>query len=391
MNLKVVIEQNLNNDNLENIIKKEIFKFAKDSFLGLSYEEKLERSKSCFSEICSCLNEFELLNPKFVNAAVESLNKAIAYESEQYLYKIIYERDKLKKQIIDQKDRIRAITTLNCKNIENYICKTDFKNKDQISKVLNDRLLYDTQMLGILKETTESAFLTTIEMGDDVEDTAYEIAKNIVYLAINEGDFTKERFINIARVVIKSAASIANESKIYAKELVKSAINGSNDGISKAIEKFKDELKFAPDEIGDSLNYSAKELMKIEEDFIILLKDISLSVNEPASIIVAEVLQSDYDSYFARLRRISAETREQIMDKIDEISHKRFKLTGDLNIDERISNLKKEIGELEKKASQKLTQIKSLQTFENAKTEAKKLGDRVYEAAKNLIDSAKKK
>ncbi len=70
---------------------------------------------------------------------------------------------------------------------------------------------------------------------------------------------------------------------------------------------------------------------------------------------------------------------------LKDISFNRFKLTGDLNIDERISNLKKEIGELEKKASQKLTQIKSLQTFENAKTEAKKLGDRVYEAAKNLL------
>lgn len=390
MILTELISSNLNEPNLLGLIKEKVFKDAKEIFAGKSDEEKLEISKSFFAKVCTDLDEFSILNSKNVDVVLESINKAMNYDAEQYLYKIMFERDRLKKQIKDEKQHMKTLMSLTCKGLEEFISTSKFKNKDEISKILKDRLINDLELLGILKETAESAFLTTIEMGNDVEDTAYEIAKSMVYLAINEGELSKSRFMDITLVVIESAISISNESKIYAKELLKGAINGSNDGISKAIEKFKDELKFIPDEISDSLELSIKEITKVEDEFISLLKELSTKCDEPASSIITEILQSDYDTYFARLRRISAEAREQILEKIEEIRGKSLRLKDGLNIDEKILNLKKEIVELEKKASQKFAQMKSLQTFENAKEQAKKLGDRVYEAAKNLIDNSKK-
>lgn len=50
-------------------------------------------------------------------------------------------------------------------------------------------------MLGILKETAESAFLTTLEKAEDIELTSSEIAKNLVYNAICEAHFEKERIL----------------------------------------------------------------------------------------------------------------------------------------------------------------------------------------------------
>ncbi|AII14034.1 hypothetical protein CIG2463D_0160 [Campylobacter iguaniorum] len=384
-----IFNENLSEDEFIKLLKEESFKRLKEKLGGVSDDEKINLSKDYFDEICVCLSQNGKLTSNAISALSESFNKAITYDAEQYLYKIMYERDRLKKQISSQKDQIKSLMMLNCKVLEEYICSSNFENKEDLSKVLKDKLLDDLEMLGILKETTESAFLTTIEMGNDVEDTIKEIAKNIVYLAINEGELTKSRFMDIALVVVETAANLANESKIYAKEIVRGAINGSNDGITKAIEKYKDELKFAPDEICENLSLSIKELTKIEDDFVGILKSIANQNAEPASEIILEIVGDEYDSYSAKLKRISAEARAQIFEKIEELSQKSFKF-GDVNLDEKIVNLKKEIVELEKKAGEKLAQMKNSQTFENAKEQAKKLGDRVYEAAKNLIDNTKK-
>lgn len=377
--LKICINAN------HSAIKEEIFKELKDSFLGKNDDEKLSLARHYFEVICELLSEFNLLNANSVNEVIEAINRAMTYDDEQYLYKIMYERDKLKKQIQTQKDQIKTLIAKNYQNVENFINNSDLAQKNELSLSLKDRLLNDLEMLGILKETAESAFLNTIEACNDVEDTSYEIAKNIVYRTINDGEFIKGRFLGISSTVIESAANIANESKIYAKELIIGAINGSNDGISKAIEKFKDELRFVPNDLENSL-LTTKEIIKIEDDFIDMLRQLASRVKEPSNKIINEILQSEYDNYFAMLKRISAEAREQIFLKIDEIGHKSSKIKEDLNLDEKINALKKELSELEKKAGEKLSYIKPNYILQNAKTEAKKLGDRFYEVAKNLIE-----
>lgn len=384
MSLKDVIQDNLTDPQILSIIKNSIFEESKSQFSNLDDEKKLEKSKQYFEKICNTLKEYDLLNNKSMGIVMEALNKAITADDEEYLYKIMHERDRLKVSMKYQKQQIKTLMVVNCKNMENFIYSSEFENKDEISLVLKDRLLNDLEMLGILKETAESAFLTTIEMGDDVQDTAYEIAKNMTYLAINEGELTKKHFIQIAKAIILVAINIANESKMYAKELVCGAIDGTKDGISKAIEKFKDELEFTPDEMGESLGYNPKEFIKIEDDFISLLKQAAISCNEPSKTIINEALQNDYNRYFSRLKRISGEAREKIIEKIENLSQKSSIFKSNLYINEKFGNF-------EKIASEKLAQIKKIQTFENAKTEAKKFGDRIYEAAKKFIESTKKK
>ena len=54
-------------------------------------------------------------------------------------------------------------------------------------------------------------------------------------------------------------------------------------------------------------------------------------------------------------------------------------------------SLKKELSELEKKAEEKINDIKEREIGENLKAKSKALGEKLYKAAENLIKNTKEK
>lgn len=369
MKIKQIISENLG----ANELKSAIFESAKDEFTGMSAEARLKKSKEIFSQICLSLNEFNALNKTNLAVSTEALNRAISYNEEQYLYKIMYEADKLFRQIDEQKSEIKELVAQNMRGFADFATQSNLENKNEIKEALDDRLLEDLELLGILKETSEFAFLNAIENAKDVENLSFEIAKNIVYNAIGEGEFKKERFLNISRVVVKAAIGVANESKIYATQTIRGAILGGNEAILKAISEFKDSIQFAPEELSKKLSQNAKELSSVANDFSAFLKDLGEQSGEPTKEIINEILDYEQGSYLVNLKRISEQTIAQISDKLAQIAKIK---------DENIENLKKEWDELEKVAISKLQSAK----ISEAKTKARELGKRVFDAAKSLID-----
>ena len=55
-----------------------------------------------------------------------------------------------------------------------------------------------------------------------------------------------------------------------------------------------------------------------------------------------------------------------------------------------LENLKKEIGEFEKKVEARLESINYQELGQNVKKQAKELGNKMYNAAKNLLERGKK-
>ena len=87
-------------------MKNDIFEVAKDEFIRLDGDQKLEKSKQIFEEICQ---KNPNLDENEVNLILSGLNRAISYSEEQYLYKLMYEADRLHRQIADQKIAIKTI------------------------------------------------------------------------------------------------------------------------------------------------------------------------------------------------------------------------------------------------------------------------------------------
>lgn len=371
-----------------------VFDIFKNEFL----DEKQNNGKviEIFSQLCEILKDKNLLNSKNIASVMDGLFRASIYEKEQHFHKLLYENDQIKKQIYAKGKEIRNCLVEIYKDMENEFKNTQNPHKAMILNIINERLIGGLEILGILRETAQSAFISTIENGDDVEDTAYEISKNISYLTINEGDFKKERILNISNIIIKAAIEVANESKIHANTLIKGVINGNKDGIFKCVEKLQDEIKFTPKEINKQLLQTAKELQNIENDFIELLKNTAQNCIDPSKSIINDILQNDLDSYLAKFIRLTNETKQLVIYKVDEIKENENIEELTKKATETIQTFKDEIS----KKSLKIFKNLELQKHEFDKfeiedkkndlaLEAKKLGNKIYDGAKAFIKQTK--
>lgn len=408
------IQESKNNPQILVLIRELALDLGKKKFKDIRDQNALNSELlATFGQMCEILKSEDLLNSKSVSNLIDGLIDAATESKEQFLYKLIYEKEQVEKQILTQKSDIKETIQSSLEAVKDYIQNSEFNDKNEIIDKINDAMFFDLQMLEILKETTESAFLTTIEKGEDVADTSAEIAKNIVYGAINEGNFTKQRFLEISGSVIETATSIANEDHLFAKELINGAITGSKDGIAKAIEKFKDEMKFSP--YSQNLIDSAKDLVGVEDDFIAMLRDLMTKAGEPSASIINDILESSLDNYFAKFKRIQNEMSDQLALRLEELktnenvdkfvksatmkfeelkrelNQKSEKLKENFDAGKKLENLKKDIAEFEKKAEEKIDGISYGDMSESLKAKSKELGERFYKAAENLIKEAKEK
>lgn len=364
--------------------------------------------KAKMNELYDEMSKADLINIKNLKSAMEGINQALVGGEEKELYELLNKKDELDRLIEIKRDEIKNRLKVSFEAAEDIIKDRDFSEKEEILELLNNAIIRETRLLGILKESATIAFLTILEGAKDIEETANAIAKNMTYAAIIGGEFSKERILEISKNIIVPAINLANEGHIFAKELMSGAINGTRDGILRAIEKLKDEAKFAPDEL--KLNSQLLNLKNIDEDFIALLKELESEFEGVAKNEIENVLNSELDTSLAKFKRISDQAREQIVSRIEELKSsssvakfmseannklenlkqelneksKKIKLNFDAN--DKFEEIKQEITSFEKKANEKLEDIKQM----DIKSEAKKIGDRAYQAAKDFLNVIKK-
>ncbi|HDV7504960.1 TPA: hypothetical protein RJ349_001302 [Campylobacter jejuni] len=367
-------------NSLSNLGKDEASDLLEDLSFNLAYKqishnphETKKVLNSLLVEFLTILKKLDFFDDENVTKVIKALVKASIVDAQNSLYEYISEAELLNKQIENQKNLIKNQISDNFFEFENILQECSFC--DEFSGGLNDAILFDIEMLGILKETAESAFLTTLEKAEDIELTSSEIAKNLVYNAICEAHFEKERILKISSIILNTAFEIANESMAYAKDLCLGVIKGTRDGIVLAMEKFKASLTYANFE--EDVSLKSKELIGIEDDFIALLKKEIQLQNDPCKSIVENLLEHELDNLFAKFRRLTGESREQLILVLNDI--KKNPKINDFNklTQRKLNRFKQEIFELEKIASEKYKDLNS--------KKAKKLGVRLWEKAKKFV------
>ena len=367
-------------NSLSNLGKDEASDLLEDLSFNLAYKqishnphETKKVLNSLLVEFLTILKKLDFFDDENVTKVIKALVKASIVDAQNSLYEYISEAELLNKQIENQKNLIKNQISDNFFEFENILQECSFC--DEFSGGLNDAILFDIEMLGILKETAESAFLTTLEKAEDIELTSSEIAKNLVYNAICEAHFEKERILKISSIILNTAFEIANESMAYAKDLCLGVIKGTRDGIVLAMEKFKASLTYANFE--EDVSLKSKELIGIEDDFIALLKKEIQLQNDPCKSIVENLLEHELDNLFFFFRRLAGESREQLILVLNDI--KKNPKINDFNklTQRKLNRFKQEIFELEKIASEKYKDLNS--------KKAKKLGVRLWEKAKKFV------
>lgn len=335
--------------------------------------DKVSISK-LLNELLEVLKRLEMLDEKNTLLVLKALIKANVASEEKKLFEELDALDLLKTRIENQRMNIKNKTSRSFFELKNSAQNSAFK--DLLASSLNEALLFETETLGILEQICESAFITTLEKGEDIELTSAEIAKNLMYSVICEGNFEKERILKSSQIILDKAFELASTSnKNYAKALCKGVIKGLQEGIFLGVEKFKQSFSYSV--LEEDLNLKEKELSGLDEDFIRLLRRLDKSADEPVKSIVQNLLDNELDTIFAKFKRLLNESAEQL--KISLNSLKKRQSFDDFSrlAQSKISVFKKELGELENLAGEKYNKFNI--------AEAKNLGISLWERAKRLI------
>lgn len=384
-----IIKENKDKPNILTVLKESVFELSYKKLKKLKDDDIQKMLDNLFVAYADCLKEQDFKSSQAISSLIEGLIKAVSYESEQNLYKDVYEKEKIERSVHYQKLEIKKLMRQSYKTIECAIEEFDVDEKKLILIGLQDAKLSSIEMLGVLKDAVEEAFLTTIEKGSDVENTVKEISKNFTYRAINEGKLSKHRFLEIASSIIEVASDIADTDLSYGKDVLSGAVNGTKDGILKAVEKFKSDIKYAPEEVeellGESLEKSKKELGKMEEYFVMMIKDCQLHSSGMSAKILGEIVAQN-DKSLAKLKRISNEVSEVLGERIENLKEEAIVWEREFS----------KMATKQFKAFTKETSNKASEVFKNidmtkakqATEDAKKLGVRSWEVAMGMFEGA---
>lgn len=326
-----------------------------------------------FIKLMQSLKKLDLLSADNATILAKALIKTNIKEQENILYQYLDEMSLLRSKIEFQKNTLKNEISKSFYELKESLQESEFAG--EFAPSINEAFLYEVEMLGILKEIAESAFIATLEKGEDIELTISEIAKNLMYRSICEADFKKELILKNSQIILSTAFELANESKNYAKELSVGVVKGVQEGILQGIEKFKTSFTYCT--LEEDLNLKERELIDIEDEFINLLKNQMNLHQNPVKDILKDLLENELDTLFAKLKRLASESREQLILTINDIK-KNPKINDFSKLAQsKINIFKKEINDLEQLASERYKDFNT--------QEAKKLGVSLWEKAKKFI------
>ena len=372
------------NFNAQNLDKK----IEAQTILNLSYEisltylNRLDKNAKIakFSELlldfCTDLEELNLITDENIKAVFDGVKRAFIQDEEEYLYRLMSEKERISRQILTQKNEIKDLMFDTFNALEMRFANTKISSNLTIKRALNEKMLDETIMKEYLSEISETAFLSAIEnnesLSTDVQEKISQIAEKIVYIATCESEFNREIFAKIITIVINEAVNVANASQIYATELIEGAVLGANLGLKKAVEKFKNDHKFSP--IAPS-----EQLFNPDDETIKVLKNLQISVVNPAKERLEIILAKDFDNYFVKFKRLSSDVAQNLGEKLTITAEN---LSEKLTITEQ--NLGEKLGEKREKISESAENI-----AEKIKSKISEIGSREKIDEINKIASQK--
>jgi hypothetical protein len=222
--------------------------------------------------------------------------------------------------------------------------------------------LQSVDIFDLVEEIVESAIITTLEKNQDIEETIEEIIKDITYETLNEGPLSSIRIRKVISIILEVTVSLSEATPNLAEEMIRGALRGIRSGLVKAIDRFKQNLLYMPEE--------AKILLV--EDYASFHEELSFTDEIFDKVVITVANKSDANSKVI-IERVNTEIRYD-MEELVHIS----KETADVMK----SNFSKLSKEAFKRGSAVLTSDKA--------QEAKRMGNHAWRVAKAAMNGAVK-
>jgi len=236
------------------------------------------------------------------------------------------------------------------------------ENNPSIQRDLHQIKLQSIDLFDMLEEMVESAILTTLEKGHDVEETLKEIAKDITYETLNEGAMGTIRIRKIIYTILQSALGVAEATPNAAEEVLRGTLKGIRTGLVHAIRDFKQQLQYVPEELKAGVIADYGDLDELKQ----------------TNLVFTQTIQS--------LSNTTDKTTEALLLKVSKDIH--------LDMDELILISKETVDVMKERfnLATKDALVRGSYALQNSDTakEAKRMGIQAFSAAKIALDSALK-
>jgi hypothetical protein len=294
--------------------------------------------------------ELKILSSAVLTQATSSLNAE--------LQDLLLQKERIERQLSKKSHALQSIKHQLFTLIEELL-KEKGADHTSISK-LHSIELQSMDLLNLLEEMVESAIITTLEKGSNIEETLEELAKEITIQTLDEGILSAERIRHVISTILRTAIEVAEASPNSAPAILEGTIKGMRTGLIRSLDIFNKKFLFTPDEakmiLIEDPHALYNELHHTDALFIHTIEALAAQ-SSPSIKSELENVLADIRYDMQELVLISKETIDVLGDKLSQLAKEAMQKSSDL---------------LQSKKAQ----------------EAKKMGIHAWSVARSVIDGA---
>lgn len=252
---------------------------------------------------------------------LKTLTGAILEEESMSLHDMIedlmVQKERIERQIARKSDELQHLKYTLFDTFERTM-----GGGDEMLEKLHQIKIQSVDLLDILEEMVESAIITTLEKGSDIEETLHEIIKEITFETLNANVLNAVRIRRILASILQSAINVAEATPNRAETILRGTLLGIRSALIKSVEKFHQYLLYVPDEVKalyrDEYKTIEVELDRIDSLFTQVLHSLKPH-NTPSIIDRLENISREIHFDSDELTRLSQETVELLRNRLSKI------------------------------------------------------------------------
>jgi len=198
-----------------------------------------------------------------------------------------------------------------------------FGHEEETLEKLHQIKIQSVDLLDILEEMVESAIITTLERGSDIEETLHEIIKEITFETLNANVLNAVRIRRILSSILQSALNLAEATPNQADTILRGTLLGIRSALYKSIQKFHQYLLYVPEEVKalyrDEYKTIEEELDHIDTLFAQVIHSLS-NRNSSAMIARLENISNDIRFDIEEIKHLSKETVELLRNRLSKLT-----------------------------------------------------------------------
>lgn len=255
-----------------------------------------------FKEIGADHLSFQELREQTVSALKE---QTMALHDE--LEDLMAQKEQIERQIIRKSEELQQFKYRFFDVLEKM-----FADNEPLLEKLHQIKIQAIDLLDILEEMVESAIITTLEKGSDIEETLQEIIKEITFETLNANVLNAVRIRRILASILQTALNIADATPNQADTILRGTLLGIRSALYKSIEKFHQYLLYVPEEV-KALYRDEYKMIEVELDNVdTLYSQIIHSLRPHNDSILINKLSKINDELTANSDELSHLSRETV-------------------------------------------------------------------------------